>query len=154
ANVQAGGAIYGDTITSMDVADSTFESNVSLAGGAIFTFRTNLSCERCTFRANEAKQSFNLGGQGGAIFSTFYSGVSVALTPRPFDSNVADAYSSFYGSGAGAVSFTDGPATLTRCRFTSNLSHGAQGKAGAALFAGGRVTATDCEFTGNSADGA
>jgi predicted outer membrane repeat protein len=149
-----GGAVYGEYVTSIDVADSTFDSNAANAGGAIFTFRVPLSCERCTFRGNLATKSFNLGGQGGAIFSTFFGTVSVSLTDCLFDSNEAVPYNSFHGGGAGAVSMDDGPTTLTRCRFTGNLSHGANGKAGAALYAGGTLTATDCEFTGNQADGA
>ena len=149
-----GAAIYGDTVASIDVADSTFDANRASVGGAIFTFRSPLSCERCTFQGNEATPSFNQGGQGGAVFSTFDSTTTVAFSDCLFDSNVADAYNSFHGSGAGAVQMDDGPTTLLRCRFIGNRSHGATGAAGGALYAAGTLTSTDCEFTGNQADSA
>ena len=149
-----GGAIYVGSVASLDVKDSTFDSNAGNYGGAVST-HSAASFERCTFHGNEATASSDghIGGHGGAVFSSYSSSNVISFTDCVFDSNQADA-APVEGSGAGALSLEMGPSSLARCRFTGNVSNGARNRGGGAIFVGDTLTATDCEITGNRADSA
>lgn len=134
-----GGALYCQSGVIAAVADTKFEGNVAVNGGAIRTSSYSLDVARCSFADNVAwfEKDTLFVGQGGAIYSEY---TWLRLTDCTFDRNQAM-------KEGGAVWGRSRRAFLTRCDFAGN---GAE--RGGALF-GGNLGApvANCLFSGNRA---
>jgi len=159
-----GGAIFIDSASTMDVADTllvegnsakaghssaTTEADTTAQGGAIYTAGT---LEGFGFHAEgNSVSAVDLEGtaQGGAIY---IAGGNVSITDATFTGNSASAKSGGGTAQGGAIYIAGGNVSLTNVTFTGNavLSAGtAQG--GAIYIAGGNVSLTNATFSGNTA---
>lgn len=132
-----GGAIYGDPESTIDVAESVFESNTSgWGGGAISASRgATITISSSSFLNNRAEE-----GRGGAVFA-YSSESSVVAIDSSFTGNEADGNVLDLGGGAiGGHSVS-----VLNCVFRNNRS-----TSGGAL-GGNILEIANSLFDGNSA---
>ncbi len=114
----SGGAIYTVQTTGVSIVGSTFQSNISGYGGAIYNLDSPLTVDQSDFVENEASSN------GGAVFNTS-SGIEASddllnIQNSRFTQNDA-------GITGGAIQTTRGNLTVGTSTFTNNRADNAGG---------------------------
>jgi hypothetical protein len=146
-----------NSLATLAISDSRFESNVAKWGGAIKAgFGAVTTIERCTFASNYAGGFQFAPGLGGALM-----GDSFTVVDCLFEDNVAAANSFVGAGGNGGAAYVWGTSRFERCRFRGNEADSTSGQSVGGAFVLGTtasipavVTFVDCELVGNVCGGA
>ena len=129
----AGGAIYNDNGAELHLNNSSFTSNKSGYGGAIYNLGL-LSVGGCSFSGNESDNRVN---SAGGIVSTG----TLTVTGSTFTGN--------NGLNGGAIyNVAGGDASIITCTFTDNWGSTNPGRGGG-IGNYGKMTISDSSFSGN-----
>jgi hypothetical protein len=167
-----GGALYGDSASTLDIRDASFVSNTATFGGSVFAeFTSAVSVSGSTFQRSTASfggavyvDSATVGGStfqrstavnGGAVFAT----TAVTVRESTFVSNTADfggaiqtGYTSITGSTflsntavQGGAVFAAGPATIENATIAANTAP----SGGGAVYFGTSLVLTNATVLAN-----
>jgi len=146
-----------NSLATLTISDSRFESNIAKFGGAIKAcFGATTTIERCTFSSNYSGGYQYAPGLGGALM-----GDSFTVVDCLFSDNLASANPFVGAGGNGGAAYLWGNSRFERCRFRGNVAGSTSGQSfGGAVLLGttasvpGAVTFVDCEFAANVCGGA
>lgn len=139
----AGGAIFNDTGSKLDVENATFTGNTSsLKGGAIFNRDGVVTITNSTFKGNSVPTS-----AGGAVLNeSGNTGTlgTINITGSTFEGNTA-------GNGGAVWNGSDGEVTITDSTFKGNTALVGAAQQGGAITNADQMTITGSTFEGNQA---